>query len=357
MDFKNCSIIAKKELRSLSGEKTIILAILLQLFIAMFSSFLLIGLASMYNPDSISQYSNIRYPIAYAGESTDFPEFLKDYRDFIVYDMDLSTAVAALKERKLSAVIWMPDIAPDSQYPIKITLYTIENDISSSLVSVKLKNAMIDYEEKLRDIRDDRLTQNPVTIEIPPAGPSGDFYEFVYGLLIPLLLFMPAIISGALIIDLITEEYQENTLETLMSTTVTFPEMIWGKIAACFILVPLQAAGWLALLIINGISISGVAPILLHLSAASLILVLIGALCALKYHERTNSQFVFSAAIVVILLIFLALPMNTANIIVRLSVESIGGEHWPVLLLMLCAAGILSLALTKYAEKVRMKFF
>lgn len=36
--------------------------------------------------------------------------------------------------------------------------------------------------------------------------PEGDFFEFVFGLLIPLLVFMPAIIASALVIDLITEE-------------------------------------------------------------------------------------------------------------------------------------------------------
>jgi ABC-type Na+ efflux pump permease subunit len=356
MNAKNSFIIVKKELKSLSSEKTIILAILLQLFIAMFSSFLLVGLASMYNPDSFSRYSTIKYPVAYIGEPSDVLTYLDESRDFVVYEMDLSTAVAALKERKLSAVLWMPDTPPDSEYPVKITLYTIQNDIQASIVSVKLKEILLQYEDKLREIRSDRLTETPVEVSVPPTNPSSDFYEFVYGLLIPLLVFMPAIISGALIIDLITEEYQQNTLETLMSTPVRFSEMIWGKIAACFILVPLQAAGWMILLIVNKIAILNSVPILLHVSAASLVLILIGALSALKYRERTNAQFIFSAAIVVVILLALAVPMNTANIIVRLSIGSIGNEHWAVLLFMLLAVLFLSFILTKYAEKVHTKF-
>lgn len=356
MNTKNCLIIAKKELKSLSSEKTILLAIVLQVFIAMFSSFLLVGLASMYNPDSISQHSNIKYPVAYTGESPDFLDYLKNNRDFVVYEMELSPAVAALKERKLSGVIWMTDVPANSEYPIKITLYTIENDISSSLVSVKLKSIMLDYEKDLREIRSDRLTQTPLEIKIPASSPSGDFYEFVYGLLIPLLVFMPAIISGALIIDLITEEYQQDTLETLMSTTITFPEMIWGKILACFILVPLQSAGWMILLILNGIYIFGPLAIIAHVSVASLSLILIGAISALKYRERTNAQFIFSAAIVVIILFFLAVPMNTANIIARLSVGSIGAEHWIVFFLMTGITAMLSVITTKYAKRIRKNF-
>jgi ABC-type Na+ efflux pump permease subunit len=57
--------------------------------------------------------------------------------------------------------------------------------------------------------------------------------------LIPLLVFMPAIIASALIIDLITDEYQHETLETLLSTPITFAEMVWGKVLACGLLVPI----------------------------------------------------------------------------------------------------------------------
>jgi len=42
--------IARRELGSLSREKTIVLALLIQLVIAAFSSFLVVGLASLYEP-------------------------------------------------------------------------------------------------------------------------------------------------------------------------------------------------------------------------------------------------------------------------------------------------------------------
>ncbi len=54
MKARNLSIIAKKEFRGLLSERTILLAVLLQLFIALFSSFLMVGLTSMYVPASLS---------------------------------------------------------------------------------------------------------------------------------------------------------------------------------------------------------------------------------------------------------------------------------------------------------------
>ena len=124
MKARHLSIIAKKEFRGLFNERTILLAVLLQLFIAMFSSFLMVGLTSMDDPSSLSKYSRYKYNIAYAGNDSTVLEYLETSPDFRVYPMDLSTGVAALKERKLSAVIYVPDTSPSADEPIKITLYT-----------------------------------------------------------------------------------------------------------------------------------------------------------------------------------------------------------------------------------------
>ena len=111
-----------------------------------------------------------------------------------------------------------------------VTLYTLQNDIQSAIVQVKVRDILLAYEARLRSVREYRLAEKPLPISIPPARGSGTFFEFVYGLLIPLLLFMPAIISSALVIDFITEEFQQETLETLLSTPVTLREVVTGKV-------------------------------------------------------------------------------------------------------------------------------
>lgn len=352
MGWHHVATIAKKEIRSLGTEKTIIFAILLQIFIAMFSSFLLVGLAAMYDPDALAEYSTTRDPIAYTGTASPLLNQLKEEGDFRVYEMDFSTAIAALEERKISAVVWVPDTAPDAEQPIKITLYTIQNDIRSSVVNTKLKDVFLAYEADLREIRGDRLAAPPVDLGLPNEAPRTNFFEFVYGLLIPLLIFMPAIISAALIIDFITEEFQHNTIETLISTPASFSDMVWGKVLACFMIVPVQSGAWLILLMANGIAIQGLAPILLHVSVGALCMILLSAFCALHYRERTNAQFIFSTALVVVIMAALALPENPANLIVRLSVGAAGPAHWLVLggmaVLLIMAIAVLD----RYARKV-----
>ncbi len=352
MKARHLSIIAKKEFRGLFNERTILLAVLLQLFIAMFSSFLMVGLTSMYDPSSLSKYSRYKYNIAYAGNDSAVLGYLESSPDFRVYPMDLSTGVAALKERKLSAVIYVPDTSPEADEPVKITLYTLTNDLQSAIVDVKLKDIFLKYEKDLRLIRVDRLNEQPIPIQVPKTSGGGDFYEFVYGLLIPLLVFMPAIIASALVIDLITEEYQHETLETLISTPVTFSEMVWGKVLACELLVPIQAGAWLLLLMVNGIVIENAGLILLQVVVTSLILILLGAITAIHYRERTAAQFIFSTSLVVVILFVLALPSNPLNLLTRLAVGTAGPEQW----LVLAATGgiiiILGYLTQKYAEKV-----
>ena len=351
MKARHVTIIAKKEFRGLYSEKTILLAVLLQLFIALFSSFLMVGLTSMYDPSSLSKYSHFRYDVAYAGNESPLLGDLENSQDFRVHRMDLSTAVELLKERRLAAVVYAPGTLPDADEPVKLTLYTLADDLQGAVVDVKLKAVFLKYEGDLRTSRAGRLDITPIPVQIPSSSGSTSFFEFVYGLLIPLLVFMPGIISAALIIDLITEEYQHETLETLISTPVTFAEMVWGKVLACVLLVPLQAGAWIILLAANGIAIENPVLIVLHVTLASFLLILIGAMVALHYRERTAAQFVFSTALVVILLFVLALPYNPLNLIARLAVGTAGAEQWIVLGAVSLAILALGYGIQKYAGR------
>ena len=351
MKGKHLSIIAKKEFRGLFNEKTILLAVLLQLFIALFSSFLMVGLTSMYDPSSLSKYSHYRYSVGYAGNESEVLTSLQTSPDFRVFRMDLSTAVAALEQRKLAAVVYVPDTRPDATDPVKITLYTLQNDLQSAIVDVKLKDVFLKFEKDLRSIRASRLDIQPLPLQVPSSA-GGDFYEFVYGLLIPLLVFMPAIIASALVIDLITEEYQHETLETLISTPITFAEMVWGKVLACEVLVPIQAGAWLILLSLNGIAIHNAVLILVQVAVTSLILILLGTLTALHYRERTAAQFVFSTGLVVVILFALAVPSNPLNLLTRLAVGTAGAEQWLVFGITGVIVIVLGYITQRYAEKI-----
>lgn len=343
--------ITKKELRGLANEKTILLAILLQLFIALFSSFLMVGLSAMYDPTTYGSISGVKYGVGVVGNDTILKGLLDENPSFKSYQMNLSVALGALKERKLAAVIWTSETPPESVDPVSLTLYTIKNDIQSAVIEVKIKEVFLKYEDILRDVRSDRITKHPVTITSARPVNSNTFYEFIYALLIPLLLFMPAIISAGLVIDLITEEYQQQTIDTLRTTPASMNEIIWGKISACILLVPMEAGLWLVLLILNRIRIGSLPEILLQVIFASSALILVAALLALYYQDRTKSQFIFSTAAVILLLLTLAFPGNPLNIIAQLASESPAPLFWPVLFVFICFCIILTLLIRVTVRK------
>jgi len=351
MKARHIKVVAKKELGGLFSEKTILLAILLQLFIALFSSFLMVGLSSMYDPGSLAGRSHFRYDIGYAGNTSPLLWDLSNSNAFRIHHVDLSTGVELLKERQLSAVVYVPDTAANDTGPVKITLYTLKSDIMGAVADTKLKGVFLQYEGELREARIDRITNRPLPVDIPQSSDSSGYFEFVYGLLIPLLVFLPGIISAALVIDLITEEYQHDTLETLVSTPVSVADAVWGKVLTCIVLVPVQAGAWLLLLSVNHIPVMDPMLILLHVTLGSLVLILIAALVALHYRERTAAQFVFSTALVVIMILVLAVPGNPLNLVAQLAVGTAGLVQWIVLAGAGAAAVLLGLILQRFAGK------
>ena len=337
--------VTKKELRAIRAEKTIILAILLQVFIAMFSSFLMVGLSAMYNPDMYKSVSGIQYAVGFVdaglyfesdlsevygslyteGVELDFTpsnqrlfDLLEEDREFVPYPMVLQTALASLQERKLAAVLYVPEPDPTGMSALFLTLYTINNDLQSTVIEAKMQELFMQYERELRELKIDRLESVPLPLDFG-RGRGGDFYEFLYLLLIPLLLFMPAIISAGLVIDLMTEEFSYKTLDILKTTPLAMSEAMWGKILACILIIPVQSAAWLLLLSLNSINVAHPFLLIVHVTLISSILIVIAAFLGLFYKDRSSAQLVFSALAVVLLMLALALPYNPIHLAGMLS--------------------------------------
>lgn len=103
-------------------------------------------------------------------------------------------------------------------------------------------------------------------------------------------------------------------------------------------------------MMINGIAIENVGLILIHVSVTSFILILLGTLTALHYRERTAAQFIFSTALVVVMLLALALPDNPLNMLTRLAVGTAGMEQWIVLGVTIGIILVLGFVTHTYAE-------
>jgi ABC-type Na+ efflux pump permease subunit len=216
---------------------------------------------------------------------------------------------------------------------IELELWLPKNDIRGTLLLVALKPKLENFEESVRTEKSPHLAEK---ISIPSKGYRSSFFELTYTLLLPLLIFLPSILSGALCIDIITREFEDKTIESLLVTPLSLWEVVKGKILAAWIIAPPQATLWISLFLINGILVHN--PLLLILLSAfiAMLLVVAAAFLSLFLRERTSTQFFYS----LILIIFFTLSFSLMDSPVGMSVRIALGKESPLLPLY----GILALA-------------
>ncbi|MFQ6120984.1 MAG: ABC transporter permease, partial [Methanosarcinales archaeon] len=136
-------IIAKKEFKSLLNEKTLLLAILIQLFIAAFSSFLMVGLTSFFEPEALGEYNLQSAQIGVIG-SGELTRFFDLHRLKPHYYNSFSNAYKDFMEGSLDAILVIPDtkILEEKNKIIYLSLYLPKSDIKATLVTLQLKEPL-----------------------------------------------------------------------------------------------------------------------------------------------------------------------------------------------------------------------
>ncbi len=324
--------VGRRELRSLRSEKTIILALSIQLFIAAFSSFLVVGLVSLYDPGSVDGQE---VEIAVTGET---PELLAvmDDQDGIeprVYD-DQTAAEQAFDSGTVSAVI---DAERDEDGQIAVAVTAPDEGLETTLVVVQIREALETLEHVERQENADRLDNQP--LDLPEEVDASPYVSFTYTVLLPLLLFLPVFISGSIVVDSLIEERQRGTLTLLRVAPLSLADIVDAKLLAIAALAPLQAIAWLALLIVNGTTIAQPIALIALVSALSVLVVGVGALVSLYAPDRRQAQLLYSSGIVGTLVVATILPEHPANTIAKFAIGSATTTTW-LLLGLYCLVGI-----------------
>ncbi|MEA1866064.1 MAG: ABC transporter permease [Euryarchaeota archaeon] len=376
----NILSIAKKDLNGLFNERTLVLTILIQLFIASFSSFLVLGLTSFYDPGALQEdeIASVNIGLAYRSEillnnSTDTgtdtgtnisadtiintsadintttginasadtrTRILREDRsvnETLLYHLidksklspvcypDYSSAGSSFYEGKIDGILLVPNNAVNKSDLIEIHIYLPETDLKATILMLQLKEPLERFEQYVRDIRTKRLLDYvPIKLNIPKKS-SNHYFEFIYVALLPLLVFTPAFISGGLIVDFITEEFEQKTIDLLLVSPLTVSDILNGKILVATMIVPVQVSAWLLLLSINGIYIHNILAIVLFVTAITLILVLTGALISIILKNRGLAQLFYSLVLIMLFLLCYTFPNSPMNIVTRLSIGSMNG--------------------------------
>ena len=254
----------------------------------------------------------------------------------------LAQAESAFYEGKISAIF---DTPRDSNGITEIKLYLPDSDTMSSLIRLAIQDPLKQYENYLR-------LQKGVGIHYTDLqGKPSTSFEFVYSVLIPLLMFFPSFVAGSLAIDSLTEEIENNTLQTLLSAPLTVNGMISAKIASILILSILQCGAWLTLLKLNGVAIQNTAWIFMLAVIISGITSSSAALGAVLLKDRERSQFIYALMLLAAIAISNFLNLSPIITLSRLAVGDQFTSGWDVVLFAIFLAG-LYLLLTKVSHRI-----
>lgn len=256
---------------------------LIQLFIASFVAFLVAGIFTYLNPEALEGYylPDADLAVVTADENHELIGYIAEKQGIRLHvTQRFDSALRAFYEGRVDGILVLPEEKAESEKPIKLDLYLPKAELKATVIAAALKKPIERYEASVRKLRAQRL---PMELrealsfhpELPKSRWVSGYYEFLYGILIPLLLIAPALISGGLIIDLLTEEMERRTLQVLLAS-------------------PLQSLLWMLLLELNGIEILNKEAILIFTTSLSLLLVSCGSMVSLYYRRRGAAHFIYS---------------------------------------------------------------
>jgi ABC-type Na+ efflux pump permease subunit len=315
-------VVSRRDLASLKNEKTIVLALLIQLFVAAFSSFLVVGLTSLYDPGSVAGQD---VEIGVTGEAR---EELAE----AVAEQSGATAIhfqspadaresfeAGTVDALLIATSYPP---PDDRGGAVIDVEAVapEGSIRTTLVVVQIRETLQILERQERVERSQSLSNPPIAL--PPEANASPYFGFTYTVLLPLLLFLPPFISGSVAVDTVTEEIERGTLELLRVAPLSLLDIVDGKALAMVALAPAQAGLWILLLSLNSIPVANPLALLALVTAIAVLVVVIGVALALWIGRRKPAQLLYSIGTLVIFGAAVMLPEHPATTAAKLAVDS-----------------------------------
>jgi len=333
--------LVKREISSVIRDRTIVIAILIQLFIASFSSALLLGMLSLYDPDTILQFGGQAIKIGVT-DNNELGRFMSE-RGLTVFSFDsLPEAEAAFFQGQVNAIVDTPRYVNGLT---EVQLYLPDSDTASSLIRMVIQEPLKQYENFLR-------AQKGIEVRYTDLrGEPSTSFEFVYSVLLPMLMFFPAFVAGSMTIDSLTEEIENNTLQTLLSAPLTVNGIVGGKIASAVILAILQCAAWLALLKLNGIAIQNTGWILILALSVTGITSTMAALGAVLLQDRERSQFIYSLMLLTGVAISILVNLSPITVLSRLAIGDYYTNGWDVAVFIIFLAG-LYMFLSKFSRRL-----
>ncbi|MFB6079033.1 MAG: ABC transporter permease [Halarchaeum sp.] len=315
--------LAAREFASLRREKTIVLAIAIQLFVAAFSSLLVVGLVSLYAPGAAG--GGLVVTVGVAGDAGgDIAPTVgaSDARHVREYG-SAADARAAFRNGEVDAVLVADRL---SNGRTSVTALVPDGSFTTTVVVTQLKDALTTYERERRADLSYRLDRQP--LDVPPEQHGNPYFGFAYTVLVPALCFLPAFISGSIAADSVAEERERGTFDLLRSAPLSIPDIVDGKALTFVAIAPVQVAAWFALLSLNGTSIAHPVAALGFVVATTAVLVVGGVAVALAVPKHREAQLVYSFGAIGVFGAASLLPESPQNAVAKLAIGSATPTTW-----------------------------
>jgi ABC-type transport system involved in multi-copper enzyme maturation permease subunit len=198
---------------------------------------------------------------------------------------DLPEAQAAFQRNEVDTIVVAPEPIDGI---VQFQLFLPRAEVRASLILTILQEPFKRYENVLR-------AQNGITVRYTDLrGLPSTSFEYIYSVILPMLIFFPAFVAGSMVVDSMSEEIEHNTLDTLLSAPVTLGSVVGAKITASLILAFLQCIAWLILLRLNRIAIENIPLVLLLAVLVAGIITTTSAFIAVVFKNREQGQFIYS---------------------------------------------------------------
>jgi ABC-2 type transport system permease protein len=318
----------EREVRALIHERTILIAFAIQLFVASFSSVLLVGLISIYDPDSMQLTSQLRPRVGVVGEvgAAEVMVAVLAENDAQPRRFPSSAAAqAAFEAGELDAAILLPETLDGPDEVSEAELVLPASDTLATLLQMTLRKPLRDFEERLRKENGIELRYQDI------RGLPSTTYEFQYGALIPLLLFFPGFVTGGIVIDTISEEMVNHTLETLWAGPLSLNTILGAKMTAALAVSLIQGLCWVALLGLNGITIDRVPLVLAVSTLSATAIAIVSAFITLLVRDRERGQFIYALFILLTASLSFMSDLSPVTLLTRLATGDPGVGVFAVL--------------------------
>ncbi|MHB8633119.1 MAG: ABC transporter permease subunit [Thermoplasmatota archaeon] len=299
--------VAGKEFRDILRERAIMVALIVQLFVAGFSTLLSVGLMGLYDPASV--HAEIHSRVAFEG-SPALAQLL-EADNFEVQTEPADVGLSDFHAGRVAAVV-------EESATHTVTLVVADGEIQTTLLVTQVQGVLEAYELDLRTSHQTELVHPVQSVEVPLTRAVVPF-SFLYGTLWPILLFTPIFLAGAIAGDSLQHELQTHTLGLLRSAPMSLKSLLAGKLVAPLLVAPAQVILWAALLDVNHAPVHGLLILLPLTSLLAGLVASLGLAVTAAVGRPGASQAAYAVLVLALAVLSLTLPRTPLNLVAALA--------------------------------------